>query len=274
MRNNNKITFVPLNGLCNRMRAIASAKVLSEEIGSNLEIAWVHHPRLFAKFSDLFEPIENVEVRNYSIKNPILRKIQRAQFFKTPFPIIEYLTKRKYDLIIHEHEFDEDSTCNLIGKRVLFRSGSEFYNPLALSYTFFQPIKFLEEIINSKAKDFDQHTVGVHVRRNDNKKAILHSTDELFFKEIDSRIEINSDINLFLATDCSKTESMFLNRYGKKVHIFKKKSDVKTIRYSQDSVIDLYLLSRTKEIIGSYWSSFSKTAAKIGNIPIFIVGED
>ena len=260
------------------MRAIASAKVLSEKIGSSLEVAWFLDSHLFAKFSDLFEPIENIKVSNYGLENPILKRIQLLKFFKSRFSSIEFLTKRKYDVIFSQQEMisnalDEDSIYDLSGKRVLLKSYAKFYNSPSLSFTFFQPIMLLEEIINSKARDFDEYTVGVHVRRNDNKKSISHSTDELFFKEIDCRIEKQSDFNFFLATDCPETESLFINRYGARVHVFKKENSCSTPQIIQCSVIDLYLLSRTKEIIGSYWSSFSRTAAEIGNIPIFIVGK-
>lgn len=38
-----------------------------------------------------------------------------------------------------------------------------------------------------------------------------------------------------------------------------------------DAVVDLFILSRTQRLYGSYWSSFSEVAAQIGNIPLEIV---
>ncbi len=34
----------------------------------------------------------------------------------------------------------------------------------------------------------------------------------------------------------------------------------------EDAVVDLYALSRCRKIIGSYWSSFTDTAAELGSI--------
>ncbi len=105
------------------MRAIASAKILSEKIGSSLEVAWIlnSHNLIFAKFSDLFEPIENVKVSNYGQGNPILKGIQLLKFFKSRFSSIEFLTKRKYDVIFSQQEMrtkalDEDTIYDLSGK--------------------------------------------------------------------------------------------------------------------------------------------------------------
>ena len=56
------------------MRAIASAKILSEQIGSTLEIAWFLDSNLFANYNDLFEPIENIKVSNYSSRSSILSR--------------------------------------------------------------------------------------------------------------------------------------------------------------------------------------------------------
>ena len=41
----------------------------------------------------------------------------------------------------------------------------------------------------------------------------------------------------------------------------------------KDALIDLYGLSRCRLILGSYWSSFSETAAAIGGSELLIVRE-
>jgi len=122
------------------MRAIASAKILSEKIGSSLEVAWFLDSHLFAKFSDLFEPIENIKVSNYGLENPILKRIHLLKFFKSRFSSIEFLTKRKYDVIFSQQEMrtkalDEDTIYDLSGKRVLLKSYTKFYrSPACIPY--------------------------------------------------------------------------------------------------------------------------------------------
>ena len=53
----NKITFVPIGGLANRMRTIASALMLSQQTNSQLNIVWFKDWALYAPFGMLFEPI-------------------------------------------------------------------------------------------------------------------------------------------------------------------------------------------------------------------------
>ena len=68
------ITFVPDGGLANRMRSIAAAVRLSDQIGSVLEIIWFQDWGLKCDFEDLFMPIdkENILIRNASMKDKIL----------------------------------------------------------------------------------------------------------------------------------------------------------------------------------------------------------
>jgi hypothetical protein len=39
----------------------------------------------------------------------------------------------------------------------------------------------------------------------------------------------------------------------------------------QESVVDLFCLSRMSKIYGSYWSSFSEVAAEIGNVDLIVL---
>ena len=49
-----KITFVPVGGLANRMRAVASAVTLAAKSDSDLSIVWFQDWALNAPFSQLF----------------------------------------------------------------------------------------------------------------------------------------------------------------------------------------------------------------------------
>ena len=44
-----------------------------------------------------------------------------------------------------------------------------------------------------------------------------------------------------------------------------------TLAGMQDAVVDLFCLSRTRKLLGSYWSSFSDMAAELSGIPLQIV---
>ena len=56
-----KITFVPVGGLANRMRAVASAVMLAGKTKSDLSIIWFRDWALNAPFYQLFKPIDREE---------------------------------------------------------------------------------------------------------------------------------------------------------------------------------------------------------------------
>ncbi len=129
-----------------------------------------------------------------------------------------------------------------------------------------KPLPHLAREISEFSEKFDQTTAGLHIRRTDNVKAIASSPTEQFVKLVDERIRNNPNFSFFLATDCPDTQKLFADRYQDRVFIRQKQFGRSTIEGIQSALIDLYLLSRCCEVFGSHYSSFSHTAAEIGNI--------
>lgn len=65
----NEITFVPVGGLANRMRAMASVLTLAQQTDSKLKVIWFPTWELYAPFDSLFEPIDEActTLRNASM---------------------------------------------------------------------------------------------------------------------------------------------------------------------------------------------------------------
>jgi hypothetical protein len=68
-----------------------------------------------------------------------------------------------------------------------------------------------------------------------------------------------------LATDDAQEEKLLKNRYGSRIITHQKVLDRSSLQGIKDAMVDLYTLSATDAIWGSYWSSFSDMAATIGN---------
>ena len=58
-----------------------------------------------------------------------------------------------------------------------------------------------------------------------------------------------------------------------KIIVYKKEMNRDTPNGIRDAVVDLYCLSKTKYIYGSYWSSFSDIAARIGEIRLITLNK-
>ena len=75
---NKRIVFVPVGGLANRMRSVASAIALAEDTVSKIQVKWFCDWALNAPFCKLFQPI--AEITEASFLDADIRPPKKAQF--------------------------------------------------------------------------------------------------------------------------------------------------------------------------------------------------
>jgi hypothetical protein len=110
---------------------------------------------------------------------------------------------------------------------------------------------------------------GVHIRRGDSPEVFARSTDECFLRVMSAVLEEDGNVRFFLATDAPEVEKLFRQRFGDRLLTFEKKGGGRaTERGMQESLVDLLLLSKTRAIIGTVGSSFSRTAALWDGKPV------
>ena len=76
----------------------------------------------------------------------------------------------------------------------------------------------------------------------------------------------NFDAMFFLSTDSVHDKKRIIDRFGNKIITSEPILERTSPQGIVDAVIDLFCLSKTKGIIGSYKSTFSQVAAEIGRI--------
>jgi hypothetical protein len=147
-------------------------------------------------------------------------------------------------------------------------------NEFAFDRTYFQylkPVQHIQYLIDREVKCFPKKIIGVHIRRTDNAKSIDESPLHLFVERMRQDLSYDSDIHYFLATDDPSVEAELLVLFPLRVLCLKKEFR----RDSKDGIIgamvDLYCLAATSKIYGSFWSSFSSVAARIGDIPLIVI---
>ena len=131
--------------------------------------------------------------------------------------------------------------------------------------------------IEHYSKYIDNNTYGIHIRRGHKyvymRNSVTYPT-ELFVNKIKKIIDNDSDAKFFIASD-SQYEieyiySLFPERvlyvdiescYGEGLPI----DSGETFEGAARSLIELFLLSKTKRIVGSWNSGFTYAAALIGN---------
>lgn len=147
---------------------------------------------------------------------------------------------------------------------------SSCYRLVALknSYEIFEPVDGIKERIARTTGKFGKKTIGLHIRRTDHTTSKEFSTTDKFVAIIENYLNEDNTTNFFLCTDDGPTKQGLIDLFGDKIIVNEVTSyDRNNSDAVKDAVVDLYCLSNTNMIYGSHHSSFSQTAADIGNIP-------
>ncbi|MBO5613037.1 MAG: hypothetical protein J5905_00860 [Prevotella sp.] len=253
MGKDNSIIVQPLGGLCNRMRAIVGALSFARKMGNKVKVLWAMDSTLNAHFSELFEdiPCDVIECELDSLKYKMFfhwyKDIKRSMILDDAW-ISDNARGKKYDIWKDKVE----------GRNLFLQTNLDIL--LDGDYSIFKAKESVVRKMNNVV--CDKNTIGLHIRRTDNAKAIKYSPTHLFFEKVEEELSRNPQMKFYLATDDPQEESAFVEKFGSKVLIYNKHSlDRNNPLAIKDALIDLYNLSHCQKIYGSYWSSFSDTAA-------------
>lgn len=257
------------------MRAVNSAVSLSRELNIKIRIAWVKDFGLNAKFSDLFNYPEdkNIEIYQPSFSIYNLPFTMRYPYYMN---FIKYMLSIKYDkvLILNQLEIEKVNPESLVNNKKIFITSYSDFNKSEFDSALFKPVDKLMNEIDNISNKFIQPTYGIHIRRGDNKESSYYSPTELFENKIDEILKEEYNAQFYLATDSIEDKNRLIKKYGN--HIISKffNTNRNKLEGIESAVIDLFVLARTKMLIGSYWSSFSEVAAMIGKVPLIQIKKD
>ena len=260
------IVLRPGSGLCNRLRAMGSAIKLACELGVDLRVEWFRCPiRRWAGlcgmrvgFGDLFEPIPEVPVA----EKIIVRNDLPWNFLKWSRHNRNFYGEER------RAEFVKDMKA-APGTSRWIRTCFPFYSTPDFSWV--RPKPRIMDRINAFSRVFGDHCIGVHIRRTDNRAAIDGSPLSLFEEKMDEEIRQDDQVRFFVSTDDASVKDDLRRKYGDRVLFCEDVASRYTRKGEEDAVVDLMLLSRTRKIYGSYWSSFSEVAAGITGVPLEIL---
>jgi hypothetical protein len=268
------IILEPFGGLANRMRVIESALNLMEEKHKEIKLIWNLSSELNCNFNDLFQPIQRIKISSKKAKYKyIIRTNQKtflrrllASFINNLLGVGYAIKENDFPLLIWKNKLSiERVFAN--NKKIYIHTCQEFGRNLN-SYCEFRATPALQKKIDAQIVKFDEHTIGLHIRRGDHIESIDESPIELFIEKIKSEISNNVKVKFYLSTDDLKTEKEIIGLF--KSHIITRPKNLNRNSDSgiKDALVDLYCLSSTTFIYGSFRSSFSDLSASIGNINI------
>jgi hypothetical protein len=295
----------PRGGLCNRMRTIESAVFLAQDIGKPLYVIWTVEPELGCAFEDLFEfPVQikrTITVKcwpqGYEEMKEELEKLRKQSDFCILQPAVHQMMEDGIDF------------CSLRDKsKAYISTWEQFYNlrhttqtspqplisvgenrfrkllnclprlkahsqPLSLTpgqFALFRPVKPLQAIISGISTSF-KRTVGVHLRRTDNPHQDQSPTS-LFVARMKRELESYPETDFFLATDDPNDEEVLVREFPGRIRVYPKRALERSKREAiEDALVDLYCLSETIFLLGTYYSTFTLTAAEIKGIPLEVL---
>ena len=135
----------------------------------------------------------------------------------------------------------------------------------------FKPTRDIMDRVSDITGKFNKNTIGIHIRRSDNIMSSRISNTKKFIEEMDDQLALNPDTMFFLATDSKSEQELLINKYPEKIMTNNKVFSRRSSQGIKDAVIDLFCLSKTSQILGSYYSSFSEVASQLSGIPLKIM---
>ncbi len=265
------------HGLANRLRAYACASVIAKFSNRDLQLVWTPDHHCECHFHDLFtNPVELVS------HLPVEQEVAYYNYMDDDSP-------NQYNSVI-------DDTTDL---DLCIRSGHWLHNRhvnwerVVCELKRLNPLKRIADLVNSIDVS---SSVGVAVRlqrgksyrhlpweANDNwsfngqveidKWADLTRL-ESFYNRMDSILSEDEETHFFLTADLPETYDAMRTRFGEKILCTKQIDFNRSKASIQHALADMLLLSKTKMILGSPYSSYSILAAKFFDIRLEVVGVD
>lgn len=232
------ITAHPKFGLGNRLLCISSCWCLAKRTKKNIALHCIpEYYHFYANFDDLF---------NHNI---------------TTYPqgqLIECYDIRVENNYFGEHIAQGFGICSK-------KDGLELTN-------FFKNLKpkspAIETINQYLLKYNFREMVGVHIRQGDKNSGDRFNF--LYIRAMKYILKLDPNITFFLSTDNHEIESIFLKEFPNKIIFFEKKHLNRNYEGQIEAIIDMWLLSYTKLILGGI-GTFSVCASKIRNTNFFNV---
>jgi hypothetical protein len=269
------IILEPQGGLANRMRVVASGLAVVRKSNHKLAVIWNLNKELNCDFDLLFNKIPDITFIEKKEKLVFLHRSNQTKFIKK---IKAYLRNKilGIDYFITEGDmtdlkFREKINKIIKYKKNIFISTTQKFGHDYNEFKHFVPVNKIQCIINKQIAFFGDNTIGIHIRQTDNFVSIDNSPVELFVDKIKEEINRNVNVTFFLATDNPILEDKLIKLFGTKIIAYKKELNRNSQQGIIDAVVDMFCLSKTKYIYGSYWSSFSDIASVIGGIDKIIL---
>lgn len=275
------IIIEPCAGLGNRLLSLASAYHWAKRNNEELTVLWKKEEALGARFGDIFMPVEGVrciELKDYSFKSHPFSQLRYDLCRKKYAAGADFFSDTENTMDTYKEKGMEGFAGIMEKYGVKFiRAFSEFYDldSLKAPFGFITPSKAVLSRVEQTVPDGkDGDIIGIHIRRADHRICIENSPLELFVDKMKLEAEQNDGVKFYVASDDEPTIKQLVKMFGGRVLYMKEKDfSRESVRGIVDAYAELLCLSRSRKIIGSFYSSYSRMAAMLSGIPLEIMQE-
>ena len=246
----------PSYGLANRLRTISSSLALTRKYGMRLRVYWFDTPDCHVKWSEILEYPREFEVVDV---DPAADDYDNV-LFSTENPCFFFRSQIKELL-------NSCASCDCTD--VAHENFKPFFGKY--DYGWLKPSADVQAVVNAQKKLFSKKTIGVHIRRTDNSVAIFSSPTDLYISLLNAEVEKDPEVGFFLACDDDKEKAAIEDAFPGRVVTCANVAGRFAPGGIKDAIVDLLLLAECSKIYGSFWSSFSAEASKIGKNELVIV---
>lgn len=274
-KNRGKIIVMPMEGLANRLRVIVTCIKLAREAGKDLEVYWNADKGLRAEYEQLFAAPSGIVIKRPPLRYKIwvsmnlfsLRLQEISDFYLGLFKFDFVFLDRMAHLVWHKKLNLQDETRKANNSFICSCQELGFFDPE--DYQVFVPLPHLRSTIKAITKKFNNKAIGIHIRSTDNEQSKIHSPFTLFLKKMEEEITKDPAVIFFVSTDNLSYQEQVIGAFGAERILFHNKEFSRNLTKGiEDAVVDMFCLSETSKIYGSYFSSFSDVAGRIGCIPV------
>ena len=244
---------------------MAGAIQLAREWNTHLVFVWVAMPDMNAKLHQLFRdfPYTVIDLHDNDFLFWLIGKLKTLNSLLGGVNIVDPTVYAK----MRGDDKGKEYLNSIRGKRVILNTCENVTDSTDFSmFNISRTVKKLSDI------RLPEDTIGVHIRRTDNKNSCEFSPTELFIEQMRKEVSSNPAGCFYLSTDDADEERKLKEIFGERIIVYPKRSlDRNTLQGQEDALIDLHNLSCCKKILASYYSSFSTVAAEWGKIEKIVI---
>lgn len=273
------IIVEPCAGLGNRFIALASAYHAAKQLNRELVVVWKEESVLGAPMHALIrlpEDVTCVEISEYGFKRDFIGQMRGNRIKKK----YRALAGKFYECDDIMRLYDEKGSKGVAHEfdkvlAVYVKATNPFWDILELEHAF--DFILPQDAIEQKKKQVlgqaeGKRLVSVHIRRTDHIEAWKNSPLRLFIDAMNKVLEQDEATCFYLATDDIETEASLREVFGERIITFSGKTLDRDSRQGiEDAYVEMLCLASGEKILGSFNSTFSVMASKLGNIPLEVM---